>query len=72
MRRVVRRARLTTERRRGEGRDSRYNEMARVKSRRGRLHVSIVADTKAPYGLIVRILDAAKSVSLDDVGFVTG
>lgn len=49
-----------------------YNEMARVKARRGKLHVSIVADAKAPYGLIVRILDAARSVNLDDVGFVTG
>jgi len=49
-----------------------YNEMARVESRRGKLHVSIVADAKAPYGLIIRILDAAKQVNLDDVGFVTG
>jgi biopolymer transport protein ExbD len=48
-----------------------YNEMARVVSRRGKLHVSIVADAKAPYGLIIRILDAAKQVNLDDVGFVT-
>jgi len=49
-----------------------YNEMARVEARRGKLHVSIVADAKAPYGLIIRILDAAKQVNLDDVGFVTG
>jgi biopolymer transport protein ExbD len=49
-----------------------YNAMARVESRRGKLHVSIVADAKAPYGLIIRILDAAKQVNLDDVGFVTG
>jgi len=48
-----------------------YNEMARVEQRRGKLHVSIVADAKAPYGLIIRILDAAKEVDLDDVGFVT-
>jgi biopolymer transport protein ExbD len=48
-----------------------YNEMARVEQRRGKLHVSIVADAKAPYGLIIRILDAAKEVNLDDVGFVT-
>ena len=48
-----------------------YGEMARVEQRRGRLHVSIVADAKAPYGLIIRILDAAKQVNLDDVGFVT-
>jgi biopolymer transport protein ExbD len=48
-----------------------YTEMARVESKRGKLHVSIVADAKAPYGLIIRILDAAKQVNLDDVGFVT-
>jgi biopolymer transport protein ExbD len=48
-----------------------YNEMARVEAKRGKLHVSIVADAKAPYGLIIRILDAAKQVNLDDVGFVT-
>ena len=48
-----------------------YNEMGRVVQRRGRLHVSIVADAKAPYGLIIRILDAARQVNLDDVGFVT-
>ena len=35
------------------------------------MHVSITADTKAPYGIIIRILDAAKIANLDDVGFVT-
>jgi len=49
-----------------------YNEMARVATRRGHLHVSIVADAKAPYGLIIRILDAAREADLEDVGFVTG
>jgi biopolymer transport protein ExbD len=33
--------------------------------------VAITADTKAPYGIIIRILDAAKEANLDDVGFVT-
>jgi biopolymer transport protein ExbD len=33
--------------------------------------VSITADAKAPYGVIIRILDAAKEANLDDVGFVT-
>ena len=32
---------------------------------------TIVADAKAPYGIIIRILDAAKIAGLDDVGFVT-
>src|SRR5579872_2816833 len=48
-----------------------YNDMAEVERRRGNLHVSIVADAKAPYGLIIRILDAAKLAGLEDVGFVT-
>jgi len=34
-------------------------------------HVAIVADAKAPYGVIIRILDAAKNANLEDVGFVT-
>jgi biopolymer transport protein ExbD len=34
-------------------------------------HVSIIADAKAPYGIIIRILDAAKNAGLEDVGFVT-
>ena len=48
-----------------------YAVMANTAQRRGRLHVSITADSKAPYGLIIRILDAAKLASLEDVGFVT-
>ena len=48
-----------------------YADMADVARRRGNLHVSIVADAKAPYGLIIRILDAAKLANLEDVGFVT-
>jgi biopolymer transport protein ExbD len=48
-----------------------YADMADVARRRGLLHVSIVADAKAKYGLIIRILDAAKLAGLNDVGFVT-
>jgi biopolymer transport protein ExbD len=48
-----------------------YADMADVAKRRGKLHVSIIADAKAPYGLIIRILDAARQASLEDVGFVT-
>lgn len=48
-----------------------YDVMANTSARRGRLHVSITADAKAPYGVIIRILDAAKEANLDDVGFVT-
>ena len=48
-----------------------YGDMADVARRRGFLHVSIVADAKAKYGIIIRILDAAKLAGLNDVGFVT-
>ncbi len=34
-------------------------------------HISLVADAKAPYGIIIRILDAARASGDDDVGFVT-
>jgi biopolymer transport protein TolR len=49
-----------------------YSDMGDVARRRGHLHVSLNADIKAPYGTVIRILDAAKIAGLDDVGFVTG
>ena len=48
-----------------------YSDMADVKRRKGDKHVSLTADVKAPYGTIIRILDAAKVAGLEDVGFVT-
>jgi len=48
-----------------------YYTLADTARRRGKLHVSITADAKAPYGVIIRILDAAKLADLTDVGFVT-
>ncbi len=48
-----------------------YADMADAARRRGHIHVSIIADAKAPYGTIIRILDAAKIADLTDVGFVT-
>ncbi len=48
-----------------------YPILLRTAAKRGRLHVSITSDAKAPYGVIIRILDAAKEANLDDVGFVT-
>ena len=48
-----------------------YSAMAQAASKKGHIHVAITADTKAPYGTIIRILDAAKEANLDDVGFVT-
>lgn len=48
-----------------------YSVMSRTALERGRLHVSITADMKAQYQIIIRILDAARLANLDDVGFVT-
>ena len=48
-----------------------YADMSDVRRRRGDKHVSLTADVKAPYGTIIRILDAAKIAGLEDVGFVT-
>ncbi|HET7813573.1 MAG TPA: biopolymer transporter ExbD [Candidatus Baltobacteraceae bacterium] len=48
-----------------------YGIMLTERSKRGNKHVSIVSDAKAPYGTIIRILDAAKVAGLEDVGFVT-
>ncbi len=48
-----------------------YYILSQTVAQRGHLHVSITSDAKAPYGTIVRILDAAKEANLDDVGFVT-
>ena len=48
-----------------------YADMSDVRQRKGNKHVSLTADVKAPYGTIIRILDAAKIAGLEDVGFVT-
>ncbi len=48
-----------------------YRVMYDAMRKKGHQHVSITADTKAPYGVIIRILDAAQEAGLEDVGFVT-
>jgi biopolymer transport protein ExbD len=48
-----------------------YADMQDVARKKGNKHVSLTADVKAPYGTIIRILDAAKIAGLEDVGFVT-
>jgi biopolymer transport protein ExbD len=48
-----------------------YRVMTLTAIKKPHKHVSIIADAKAPYGVIIRILDAAKEAGLDDVGFVT-
>jgi biopolymer transport protein ExbD len=48
-----------------------YRMMFEASKKKPHHHVAIVADAKAPYGVIIRILDAAKQSGLEDVGFVT-
>ena len=48
-----------------------YAVVATDRLKRGIKHVSITADSKAPYGIIITILDAARDAGLEDVGFVT-
>ena len=48
-----------------------YAVMLQTRAKKGNKHVDIIADAKAPYGIIIRILDAAKIAGLEDVGFVT-
>jgi biopolymer transport protein ExbD len=48
-----------------------YRVMYDVSRKKPNHHVSVIADAKAPYGIIIRILDAAKEAGLEDVGFVT-
>jgi|SRR5579872_3857273 len=48
-----------------------YRVMYDTAKKKPHRHVAIAADAKAPYGVIIRILDAAKEADLDDVGFVT-
>ena len=48
-----------------------YGTLQTTAASRSRAPVSIFADGGAPYGIILRILDAAKLAGLRDVGFVT-
>ncbi len=48
-----------------------YSDMRDVAIRRGPIHVALTADVKAQYGIIIRILDAAKIAGLNDVGSVS-
>jgi biopolymer transport protein ExbD len=48
-----------------------YRVMYDASKKKPHHHVSVIADAKAPYGIIIRILDAAKQAGLEDVGFVT-
>ncbi|HET9391959.1 MAG TPA: biopolymer transporter ExbD [Candidatus Rubrimentiphilum sp.] len=45
-----------------------YAAMLRAGSK---AHVSLYADTRSPYGLVIRVLDAAKAAGIRDVALVT-
>ncbi len=42
-----------------------------IKKRGAKKKISLTSDIKAPYGVIIRILDAAKRAGDENVGFVT-
>jgi biopolymer transport protein ExbD len=48
-----------------------YVDMHALAVRYGRIHIALTADARSTYGVIIRILDAAKLAGLDDVGFVS-
>jgi biopolymer transport protein ExbD len=49
-----------------------YGDLARAAKRRGlTTRVMLTADARAPYAVVMRILDAAQLAGFSDVGFVT-
>ncbi len=49
-----------------------YGDLRDVTAKRGKdTHIALTADIKAPYGLVITVLDAAKVAGLSDVAFVT-
>ena len=48
-----------------------YYAMYEAAKRKPGKDVQITADAKAPYGIIIRVLDAAKEANIQNVGFVT-
>ena len=48
-----------------------YPLLARLHAQAPKATVSLYADAKAPYGAIMRVLDAAKAGGVPDVSFVT-
>ncbi|MGC8485877.1 MAG: ExbD/TolR family protein [Candidatus Baltobacteraceae bacterium] len=48
-----------------------YRVMYDTIKKRGKKKISLTSDIKAPYGVIIRILDAANRAGDENVGFVT-
>ena len=48
-----------------------YGVFAQLHAKAPRRRIALYADAKAPYGNIIRVLDAAKAGSIPDVSFVT-
>ena len=48
-----------------------YRAMTRLRAANAAVRIGLYADAHAPYGLIIRVLDAAKAAGITDVSFVT-
>lgn len=48
-----------------------YPRLARMHAEAPKATIQLFADAKAPYGVIMRVLDAAKAGGVPDVSFVT-
>ena len=48
-----------------------YAGLAKAAATQHTPRLSIIADARAPYGLVIRALDAAKAANIADVSFVT-
>jgi biopolymer transport protein ExbD len=48
-----------------------YGAMERLHRREPQVRVALYADAHARYGLVIRVLDAAKAAGIKDVSFVT-
>lgn len=48
-----------------------YSVLSRIHAQAPRATVTLYADAKAPYGAIMRVLDAAKAGGVPDVSFAT-
>jgi biopolymer transport protein ExbD len=48
-----------------------YGVLVQLHAKTPRENVALYADAKAPYGAVIRVLDAAKAGGIPDVSFVT-
>jgi biopolymer transport protein ExbD len=48
-----------------------YPLLGQMHARDSRAKISLISDSRAPYGLVIRVLDAAKAANITGVSFVT-